>query len=89
MIRLNWKLKQFQDLSTVELYNILKARVDVFVVEQNCPYHEVDNYDQVSSHLFLETNGEIIAYSRLIPENNIDEQASIGRVLVNKDYRKL
>ncbi|WP_204498722.1 GNAT family N-acetyltransferase [Aquibacillus albus] len=84
---MEWHLKTFDELSTIELYKILKARVDVFVVEQHCPYPEVDNHDQASSHLFLEENGEIIAYARLIPENNIYEEASIGRVLVNEKYR--
>lgn len=84
---MQWHLKKFNELSASELYKIMKARVDVFVVEQNCPYPELDNHDQASSHLFLEKNGNIIAYSRLIPENNIYEEASIGRVLVNKEYR--
>ncbi|WP_226038184.1 GNAT family N-acetyltransferase [Aquibacillus saliphilus] len=84
---MEWHLKTFDELTTSELYKIIKARVDVFVVEQNCPYHEVDNYDQVSSHLFSEVDGIIVAYSRLIPKENIYSEASIGRVLINKDYR--
>nr|WP_153737441.1 GNAT family N-acetyltransferase [Aquibacillus halophilus] len=65
----------------------MKARVDVFVVEQNCPYPELDNHDQVSLHLFSEKEGIIVAYSRLIPKENIYDQASIGRVLVDKHHR--
>ncbi|MCT2534922.1 GNAT family N-acetyltransferase [Aquibacillus koreensis] len=84
---MEWQLKKFHELTTDELYKILKARVDVFVVEQNCPYEEVDNHDQASFHLFSEENGQIIAYSRLIPKGNIYKEASIGRVLVHKDYR--
>lgn len=84
---MEWHLKKFNELTVEELYKITKARVDVFVVEQTCPYPELDDHDQVSSHLFLEADGQIIAYARLIPANNIYEQASIGRVLVNKQFR--
>ncbi|MDC3413151.1 GNAT family N-acetyltransferase [Aquibacillus sp. 3ASR75-11] len=85
---MQWKKKLFDVLTVQELYAILKARVDVFVVEQNCPYGEIDNYDQVSTHLYLENDGEIIAYARLLPRNVKYKEASIGRVLVNQTYRK-
>ncbi|MDL4841069.1 GNAT family N-acetyltransferase [Aquibacillus rhizosphaerae] len=84
---MQWQLKTFKELTTEELYKILKARVDVFVVEQNCPYPEIDNFDQASSHLFLEEDNQIIAYARLIPEKVMYDQASIGRVLVDKNQR--
>ncbi|WP_186576681.1 GNAT family N-acetyltransferase [Aquibacillus kalidii] len=84
---MEWHLKSFNELTTEELYKILKARVDVFVVEQACPYPEIDNHDQASYHLYLEDKQEIVAYSRLIPEKNIYDQASIGRVLVSDKYR--
>ncbi|WP_407271993.1 GNAT family N-acetyltransferase [Radiobacillus sp. PE A8.2] len=84
---MEWQLKTFEQLSTSELYSILKARVDVFVVEQNCPYPEVDNVDQACLHLFSEKNGEIIAYARLIPSEILYPQASIGRVLIHKAHR--
>ncbi len=80
-----WYLKKFDSLTTQELFKIYKARVDVFVVEQNCPYPEVDDADLLALHLFNEENGIIKAYCRIIPE---DKYVKIGRVLVNKESRK-
>jgi ElaA protein len=85
MIR--WKKKKFNELSTNELYSILKARVDVFVIEQACPYPEIDNFDQRALHLFLEEENEVVAYSRLFPSQVKYEEASLGRVLVAKSHR--
>ncbi len=84
---MNWKKKAFNELSTNELYAILKARVDVFVIEQTCPYPEIDNFDQRAVHLFLEEGNEVVAYSRLFPSGVKYEDASLGRVLVAKSHR--
>lgn len=84
---MHWKLKSFQELSVSELYRIMQARFDVFVVEQECPYHEADNHDLKAYHLFLEEDDEISAYCRLIPREVVYAEASIGRVLVKKDKR--
>ncbi|PJG82219.1 GNAT family N-acetyltransferase [Caviibacterium pharyngocola] len=78
-----WRLKTFKQLSTLDLFRIYKARTAVFVVEQECPYQEVDDKDLISSHLFTEKNDEIIAYCRIIP----GETMYIGRVLVAKNAR--
>ena len=56
--------KRFNELSTAELYEILRARVDVFVVEQNCPYPELDGMDYDSLHIYYEDNGKVLAYMR-------------------------
>ena len=80
-----WYLKNFASLTTRELFEIYKARVDTFVVEQNCPYPEVDDADLLSLHLFNKNNGIIEAYCRIIPDGN---QVKIGRVLVNKTARQ-
>ncbi len=85
---MTWYIKRFEEMSTNELYSVLKERVDVFVVEQNCPYPELDGKDLLSYHLFKEVEGEIAAYSRLLPPGVSYEEASIGRVLVKKAYRK-
>ncbi|WP_088036048.1 GNAT family N-acetyltransferase [Evansella clarkii] len=85
---MDWKLKKFEDFTADELYRILKQRVDVFVVEQHCPYPELDDLDRNAYHLFKVVNGEIAAYSRLLPGGTVYEEASIGRVLVNKEFRK-
>ncbi|MGD6959459.1 GNAT family N-acetyltransferase [Rossellomorea aquimaris] len=84
---MNWKLKSFNELSTHELYGILLVRTQVFVVEQHCPYLEVDGKDLHSYHLYKEENGEVVAYSRLLPAGVSYEEASIGRVLVKDEYR--
>lgn len=84
---MKFQLKTFNELTTTELYNILKERTDVFVVEQNCPYPEVDGKDLQSYHLFKEENGEIIAYLRILPPGVSYPELSIGRVLVKEDYR--
>lgn len=84
---MSWKLKKFDELTNIELYNLLKERTLVFVVEQNCPYFEVDGKDPFSYHLFKEDNGEIVAYLRIVPAGVIYQETSIGRVFVKKEYR--
>lgn len=84
---MGWNLKRFNELTNQELYEILKERTSVFVVEQNCPYPEVDGKDPQSYHLFKEENGEIISYLRVLPAGVSYKEASIGRVLVKKEYR--
>ena len=84
---MNWKLKKFDELTSSELYKILKERTLVFVVEQNCPYLEVDGKDPFSYHLFKEDNGEIVAYLRVLPAGVSYQEMSIGRVFVKKEYR--
>ncbi|TCT20330.1 ElaA protein [Melghiribacillus thermohalophilus] len=84
---MTWNFKSFEELSKEELYAILKERVDVFVVEQACPYPEIDGYDEQSWHLYYEDQGDIAAYCRLIPAGVMYDESSIGRVLVKKEYR--
>ncbi|HEY4553178.1 MAG TPA: GNAT family N-acetyltransferase [Bacillaceae bacterium] len=85
---MEWKLKTFEELTNVELYRILQERVNVFVVEQECPYPEVDGHDFVSRHLFLQDGDKVAAYLRILPKGTTYPEASIGRVIVSKDYRK-
>lgn len=84
---MNWSFKKFNELSVNELYNILKARVNVFVVEQACAYPEIDDYDQQSLHLFLKDNERLVAYVRILPTHSKYKEVSIGRVLVVEEYR--
>ncbi|MGL4989904.1 MAG: GNAT family N-acetyltransferase [Sarcina sp.] len=81
------KLKHFNELTTVELYEILKSRVEVFVVEQNCPYQDVDEKDKYSYHLFYEEDGRVVSYIRLIEAGRSYQVPSIGRVITLKEYR--
>ena len=85
---MEWKLKTFQELTPKELYLILQARVDIFVVEQECAYPEIDGKDDASHHLFLENDGHIAAYLRILQKGTIYEELSLGRVIVRKEYRR-
>lgn len=80
----DYSVKTFAQLSTSELFRIYHARVAVFVVEQNCPYQEVDETDQEALHIFKEEDGRVVAYCRLYPKG---AQVGLGRVLVAEDYR--
>ena len=84
-----WKIKTFDKLSNMELYSILKVRIDVFVVEQNCPYHDVDGYDPQAIHLWAEDKGEVIAYCRIFEAGIKYPETSIGRVLTHQNYRRM
>ncbi|RKD34386.1 GNAT family N-acetyltransferase [Thermohalobacter berrensis] len=84
---MEWKIKHFNELTTNGLYEIIKQRINVFVVEQKCPYFECDDKDLDSYHIYATDNNEIVAYARIIPPGVSYKEASIGRVLVKKDYR--
>ncbi len=73
--------KHFKDLTTEELYALLRLRVSVFVVEQNCPYMELDNLDQEALHVWLENEDGIAAYLRVLDRGAESEYVSIGRVI--------
>ena len=74
-------IKHYSCLDVYELHKIYKARVDVFVVEQSCPYPELDGFDLDAYHLWLEDAGELVAYLRVLPAGAKYREASIGRVL--------
>lgn len=76
--------KRFAELTTDELYRLLQLRVSVFVVEQNCPYMEPDGLDQDAIHVWLEDEGQILAYLRVMDKGVESEYASIGRVIAVK-----
>ncbi|MES2575597.1 MAG: GNAT family N-acetyltransferase [Bacteroidota bacterium] len=86
-MEIQWKIKSFDELSVNELYHILKLRSEIFVVEQNCVYLDIDGKDTLALHLFGEFEGKIVAYSRLFKPGITFENASIGRVVVDADYR--
>lgn len=87
-MKIHWKIKSFEDLSLYELYDILKLRSEIFVVEQNCVYLDLDGKDKVALHLFGECEEKIVAYSRLFKPGTTFENASIGRVVVDANYRE-
>lgn len=81
------KIKPFNELSAVELYQILQLRSEVFVVEQNCVYQDIDGKDFKAIHVIGEFEGEIVAYCRIFDKGNYFDQASIGRVVVKENFR--
>ncbi len=86
-MNLEWKTRRFETLSINDLYNLLQLRSEVFVVEQNCVYQDIDGKDQKALHLTGEHKGKIVAYARLFKPEDYFEQASIGRVVVKESSR--
>lgn len=84
---LQWKIKRFEALTNAELYDLLQLRSEVFVVEQNCVYQDIDYKDQNALHLIGEDNGQMVAYARLFKPKEYFAEASIGRVVVKPTYR--
>lgn len=74
-------IKHFTELSINELYDIIQARVDIFVVEQKCPYRELDDKDRNAYHIWLRDENGIIAYMRALDKGVAFEEASIGRII--------
>jgi len=81
-------VKTFDELSTDELYQILRLRSEVFVVEQDCVYQDIDNKDQKALHVLGLKNGNLVAYTRMFKPGDYFENASIGRVVVPQNQRK-
>ncbi len=78
-------IKRFNELTPNEIHSMYKIRVDVFVVEQNCPYHEVDDFDLQAYHAFLKDgDDQILAYCRILPPNTAFQTPAIGRVIAVK-----
>ncbi|QSX31743.1 GNAT family N-acetyltransferase [Shewanella cyperi] len=87
---MHWQSLRFDQLDTLTLYRLLKLRVDVFVVEQTCPYPELDDKDlhPDTLHLLaLDDGGQPLAYARLLPPGLSYRDASIGRVAVAASAR--
>jgi len=85
---IQWKLCKFSSLSPEYLYSALKLRQDIFILEQNCFYHDMDNLDQVSLHLFLICELEIAGYLRIVPPNKKFNEVSLGRILIASPFRR-
>jgi ElaA protein len=80
-------VKIFRELSIDELYGILKLRSEVFVVEQDCVYLDIDDKDQKALHIFIIKDEIIVGYTRLFNRGDYFPEASIGRVVTHQDYR--
>nr|WP_294935138.1 GNAT family N-acetyltransferase [uncultured Flavobacterium sp.] len=82
-----FEIKPFKALSLSELYQILQLRSEVFVVEQNCVYQDIDGKDQKALHVLGMYEGILVAYARLFRPGDYFENASIGRVIVKPSFR--
>lgn len=88
-MKIVWETKYFNELTVEELYGLLRLREQVFIIEQNCIYPDLDNKDQKAIHILGKLDGEIIAYSRIFKSGDYFETASIGRVVTDNSYRNL
>lgn len=82
------KVKSFEALNTIELYDILQLRSEVFVVEQDCVYQDIDGKDQKALHILGYKDENLVAYTRLFKPGDYFEEASIGRVVVKANARQ-
>ena len=86
---MTFKTFTFSELTTQQLYDILQLRSEVFVVEQDCVYQDIDNNDQIATHVVGYENDTLVGYARLLPPETYFKEASIGRVIVKENYRNL
>ena len=82
-------VKRFDELTTAELYEILQARAEVFIVEQDCVYQDLDGVDQDAYHVFLKDEGKLVAYLRVIDRGKRLDEVSIGRVITLRRHCRL
>lgn len=86
---LNWQTRAFDELGPQLLYAILRLRQEVFVVEQNCAYLDLDGRDEKALHMLCTRNGEPLAYQRCLPPGLGYAESSLGRIVVHPDSRGL
>ena len=86
---LNWRRLSFNDFTTQELYHVLQLRSEVFVVEQDCVYQDIDSKDQIAKHLLGYDKDLLVAHSRLLNPGDYFNQHSFGRAVVKKSHRGL
>lgn len=86
-MKMRYLIKPFSDLTTTELYHILQLRAEVFVVEQQCSYQDLDGKDPLADHLMFYEDKKLIGYTRLFKPRE-KSMASIGRVIIHASFRK-
>jgi ElaA protein len=85
---IKWSIKAFNELTLEELYDMIALRVEVFVIEQNCPYQDLDGKDKLSFHLLgKDVENNIVATLRILPKGISYEEVSIGRVVTSEKIR--
>ena len=87
-MHIEFKWKTFDELTTDELYKIIHLRQKVFIVEQNCPYIDADYADQKANHLLVFEGKNLIGYLRAFEPGYKYSESSIGRIIIDLDYRK-
>jgi ElaA protein len=85
---LSWRFAHFEKLAPREIHDLYQARVAVFVIEQNCPFQDVDGADPACFHLLGRSDGPLIAYCRIVPPGVKFPEPSIGRVLTTAEARR-
>lgn len=85
---IQWHALPFSELSLQDWHDLLRLRIDVFVVEQNCPYPELDGKDPDCVHVFGKSEGRVVAVTRIVPPGLSYPEVAIGRVAVSEEYRK-
>ncbi len=87
---MSWKIiHEFDQFDAIDLFRVLKLRQDVFIIEQDCIYDDIDTLDPISRHILLYDNELLVAYCRIVPGGEKFDVPSIGRVVVNPKYRSL
>lgn len=81
-----WKCIPFSDLTAREIYEILKLRQDIFIMEQACLYQDIDGIDLESHHVMAQSDDILLAYARIIPHPETDI-VKLGRIIVHPDHR--
>lgn len=85
----NWLIRSFDQLTHQQLYDYLALRSEVFIVEQNCPYQDLDGMDQRAHHLLGYVDGKLASCARMFAPGDCYDEASIGRVITKPDFRGL
>lgn len=86
-MNIHTQVQTFENLTTLELYDIIRLRNEVFVVEQNCVYQDADGKDLYAFHVMIREEGELLAYARILPPGVSYPEVSIGRVLSSQKVR--
>lgn len=87
-MNINKIISHFNDISVDHFHDIAALRIKIFVIEQNCPYQELDGKDKDAFHLYyINQNNEVVAATRILPQGISYDEVSIGRVVVDESYR--
>jgi ElaA protein len=85
---LDWQIKHFSEISIAEFHDLMALRIKIFVVEQNCPYQEIDGKDKKAYHLIGRDGfGNVVATARILPKGISYKEVSIGRVAIDETAR--